>query len=70
MDPQLLDILVCPLCKGKLLVRRDPAALVCPFDRLAFPIRDGIAVMLVDEAQPVSDQELATLKASSMSAPI
>jgi len=63
VDPQLLDILVCPLCKGKLLVRRDPAALVCP-------IRDGIAVMLVDEAQPVSDQELATLKASSISAPI
>lgn len=63
MDPQLLDILVCPLCKGKLLVRREPPALVCSFDRLAFPIRDGIPVMLADEAEPVSEEAVALLKA-------
>ncbi|MBY7047410.1 Trm112 family protein, partial [Clostridium botulinum] len=51
MDPQLLDVLVCPLCKGKLLVRKQPLALVCPFDRLAYPVRDGIPVMLAEEAE-------------------
>jgi uncharacterized protein len=55
MDHRLIEMLVCPLCKGPLQLRRDEAArpieLVCPADRLAFPIRDGIPVMLDTQAR-------------------
>lgn len=57
MDPKLLEILVCPLCKGQLLYRRETQELICKADRLAFPIRDGIPVMLVDEARRLEDSE-------------
>ena len=49
MDRRLLDLLVCPLCKGPLEYRRSPEELVCPADRLAFPVRDGIPAMLESE---------------------
>jgi uncharacterized protein YbaR (Trm112 family) len=56
VDTRLIELLVCPLCKGKLAMLRDeqqhPAALACAADRLAFPIRDGIPVMLEGEAHP------------------
>ena len=56
IDHRLIELLVCPLCKGKLVMLRDadnrPTALACHADRLAFPIRDGIPVMLENEAQP------------------
>ena len=55
MDKKLLDILVCPLCKGKLLLKQDE--LICRFDRLAYPIRDGIPVMLESEARVFSLEE-------------
>ena len=55
LDHRLIDLLVCPVCKGPLTMNRDdhmrPAELVCPADRLAFPIRDGIPVMLESEAR-------------------
>lgn len=54
MDARLLDILVCPLCKGPLVVRKNPHELICKGDRLAYPVRDGIPVMLVEEAEPPS----------------
>jgi uncharacterized protein YbaR (Trm112 family) len=57
MDPKLLEILVCPLCKGPLLYRRETQELICKADRLAYPIRDGIPVMLVDEARRLEDSE-------------
>ena len=50
MDKKLLDILVCPLCKGKLVYDKKAQELICKADRLAYPVRDGIPVMLVDEA--------------------
>ena len=50
VDPRLLEILVCPLCKGPLVYRKEAAELVCKADRLAYPVKDGIPVMLVDEA--------------------
>ncbi len=53
MDRRLLDLLVCPLCKGPLEYRRTSGELVCPADRLAFAVRDGIAVMLESEARPL-----------------
>lgn len=51
MDSRLLDILACPVCKGPLVYRPRAEVLVCRADRLAYPIRDGIPVMLDDEAR-------------------
>ena len=51
MDSKLLDILACPVCKGPLSWHRDSQQLVCRGDRLAFPVSDGIPVMLEDEAR-------------------
>ncbi|MEJ5210498.1 MAG: Trm112 family protein [Burkholderiales bacterium] len=57
MDPKLLEILVCPLCKGPLVYRREAQELVCRADRLAFPIRDDIPVMLEEEARALPPEE-------------
>jgi uncharacterized protein YbaR (Trm112 family) len=51
MENRLLQILVCPVCKGSLRLDREHQELVCPADRLAYPIRDGVPVMLPDEAR-------------------
>ena len=51
MDARLLDILVCPICKGNLEYRKGAAELVCKPCKLAFPIRDDIPIMLEDEAR-------------------
>ena len=59
MDKKLLDILACPLCKGPLQYWTSANELVCRADRLAFPIRDEVPVMLEDEARQVSTEELA-----------
>jgi uncharacterized protein len=53
IDPQLLEILVCPKCKGELELREEPPALLCHHCRLAYEIRDGIPILLIDEAQPL-----------------
>ncbi len=60
MDARLLDILVCPICKGPLAYRAARAELVCKADRLAFPIRDDIPVMLEEEARRLSPDEEAS----------
>jgi len=57
MDARLLDILVCPMCKGPLVYRKAHAELVCKPDRLAFPIRDDIPVMLEEEARRLPPDE-------------
>lgn len=57
VDPKLLEILVCPLCKGPLLYRKTEVELVCKADRLAYPIRDDIPVMLESEARQVKSDE-------------
>ena len=57
MDRKLLDILVCPSCKGKLEYDRQGQRLICRFDKLAFPIRDEIPVMLVDEAEKITEED-------------
>ncbi|MBF0189093.1 MAG: Trm112 family protein [Magnetococcales bacterium] len=56
MDKELLDILVCPLCKGDLEHDTDTQELICPRDKLAYPIRDDIPVMLVDEARRIESE--------------
>lgn len=57
MDRKLLDILVCPLCKGPLVFLKPRQELVCKGDRLAYPIRDGIPVMLEQEARELPAEE-------------
>lgn len=57
MDPKLLEILVCPLCKGPLVYRKEAGELICKPDRLAYPIRDGIPVMLEEEARRLDETE-------------
>lgn len=57
MDAKLLEILVCPLCKGPLVYRKPEQELVCRPCRLAFPVKDGIPVMLEDEARALSAEE-------------
>ena len=56
MDTRLLDILVCPLCKGPLLYKKEDKELICKPDRLAFAIKDGIPVMLAEEAHRIPDE--------------
>lgn len=57
MDAKLLEILVCPVCKGPLAYDRQRLDLVCKPCRLAYPVRDGIPVMLEDEARSLSPEE-------------
>ena len=57
MDARLLDILVCPICKGPLVYRRAEGELICKADRLSYPIRDDIPVMLEDEARRLDASE-------------
>ena len=54
MDARLLDILASPICKGALIYRREAFVLVCRMDRLAYPIRDGVPVMLEEEARQLN----------------
>ncbi len=58
MDKRLLDILVCPVTKGPLTWHPDVQELWCKASRLAYPVRDGIPVMLEEEARPLRDDEL------------
>lgn len=57
IDPKLLEILVCPATKERLIYRRESSELISRKARLAFPIRDGIPIMLVGEARALSDEE-------------
>ena len=63
LDQRLIELLVCPLCKGRLVMLRNaamkPTALACAADRLAFPIRDGIPVMLEGEARAWDPEDAA-----------
>ena len=61
MDRKLLEILVCPLCKGKLAYDRRKEELVCRADRLAYPIEDGIPLMLTDDAREITEEEAERL---------
>lgn len=59
MDKKLLEILVCPVCKGPLVYHKPQQELICKADRLAYPIRDDIPVMLEDEARQLpADEEV------------
>jgi uncharacterized protein YbaR (Trm112 family) len=55
LSQELLDILVCPKCKGELLYQEDKCRLLCEACQLAYPVRDDIPVLLIDEAEPLSE---------------
>jgi uncharacterized protein YbaR (Trm112 family) len=55
VDPKLLELLVCPLTKGRLSLNRQTNELISESGRLAYPIRDGIPIMLVSEARKIED---------------
>ena len=57
MDNKLLEILACPICKGKLLYDDKRQELICRFDKLAYPIREDIPMMLPEEARQLTDKE-------------
>lgn len=61
MDSKLLNILVCPLCKSPLIYRKAEQELICKADKLAFAIKDGIPVMLADEARQLTTEEVEAL---------
>ncbi len=54
VDAQLLDILVCPICKGPLEYDKSAQELICRSDKLVYPIRDGIPIMWADEARELT----------------
>lgn len=58
MDPKLLELLVCPVTKGPLTYDREAQELISRSARLAYPVRDGIPVLLETEARPLSDEEI------------
>jgi len=57
VDPKLLEILVCPLTKGPLVYDRERQELISEQARLAYPIREGIPIMLVEEARSLDDED-------------
>lgn len=69
MESRLLEILVCPLCKGPLQHDREHHELICRPDRLAFPIRDGIPVMLENEARELAPEGEAGVQPSAPADP-
>lgn len=64
MDPKLLELLVCPITKGPLRYDRERQELVSRSARLAYPVRDGMPIMLESEARALSDEEIEALAAA------
>jgi len=65
METRLLDILVCPLCKGRLYLNESRTELICRGDRLAYPIQDGVPVMLEAQARSIGADDETNLHALS-----
>lgn len=65
MDAKLLELLVCPVTKGPLVFQRESQELISRSARLAYPVRDGIAILLEHEARPISEEEAARLPAAA-----
>ncbi len=56
MNENILEILVCPICKGKLVYQKEAQELICKFDRIAYPIRNGIPIMLEQEGRVIPNE--------------
>jgi uncharacterized protein len=55
MDKKLLEIIACPICKGKLDYKKQQQELICKFDKIAFPIKDGVPIMLEEQARIINE---------------
>jgi len=64
MDAKLLELLVCPVTKGPLIYQRETQELLSRSARLAYPVRDGIPILLENEARPLTDDEIDRLHAT------
>ncbi|MFZ6754462.1 Trm112 family protein [Undibacterium sp. Dicai25W] len=58
MDARLLDVLVCPLCKGPLVYNKPAQELICYGDKMAFPVRDDIPIMWAEQARTLTTEEI------------
>lgn len=67
MDTRLLELLVCPVCKGPLVYDRQRQELLSRAMRLAYPVRDGMPILLESEARTMSEDEVAALAAAGSS---
>lgn len=70
MNKKLLEILACPECKAPLDYFPEPEQLVCRAERLVYPIRDGIPVLLVEEAEALSSESLEAMEAARKGAAV
>jgi uncharacterized protein YbaR (Trm112 family) len=68
MDTRLMELMVCPLCKGPLTMDANTRELICSADRLAFPVRDGIPVMLESQARTIEEVTAAPIALDPSSA--
>jgi uncharacterized protein YbaR (Trm112 family) len=57
MDRRLLDVLACPICKGKLDYKKKQQELLCHYNKVAYPVRDGIPVLTENQARPLTEKE-------------
>jgi uncharacterized protein YbaR (Trm112 family) len=67
MDPKLLELLVCPVTKGPLRLNEGRSELLSLSARLAFPVRDGIPILLEQEARPITDTEAEQMRQAAPS---
>lgn len=70
LRPDILEILVCPLTKTSLIYNKNTQELISLAAKLAFPVREGIPIMLEDEARPLSDDELKNAFTQSIADPL
>lgn len=57
LNHKILDVIACPVCKGKLAYDKDNQELICKFHKVAFPIEDGVPIMLVSRARPINQEK-------------
>ena len=58
LNPEILDVIVCPVCKGKLQYDKNAKVLICKFDKLKFSIKDGTPIMIENEAKPLNKEDV------------
>jgi uncharacterized protein len=57
LDLKILDVIACPICKGKLQYDKNAQVLICKFNKIAFPVKDGVPIMLVHQAKPIRQDD-------------
>ncbi len=55
LKPKILDVIACPLCKGKLLYDKNLQVLICKFNKVSFPIKDGVPMVAAQDAKSITE---------------